>query len=80
MTTNYKFDNHIYETVAVNLKKYLQENNVSPKQVAELAQIKESYLLNFLNRQKDLSISIYDLYKISVILNVSIDYFFKNNN
>ena len=80
MTTNYKFDNHIYETIAVNLKKYLQENNISPKQLAKHAQIKESYLLNFLNRQKDLSISIYDLYKISVILNVSIDYFFKNNN
>jgi len=34
----------------------------------------------FENLQDNLIISIYDLYKISVVLNVSIDKFFENRN
>ena len=67
----------IYKTVAFNVKKYMDEAKMSIKDLAELTEIKESFLQKFLNNTENLPISIYDLYKISVILNISINNFFQ---
>lgn len=73
----YKFDPKMYNTVANNINKYRKEKNFSVKALSEQAEISESYLEKFLGDKEDIIISIYDLYKISVILEVSIDKFFK---
>ena len=62
METKYNFDLQVYKTVANNINKYLNEKNMSIKNLAHLAQIKHEYLLEFLNSDKNLTISIYDLY------------------
>ena len=77
MNTKYNFDTRIYKTVAFNVKKYMDEAKMSIKDLAELTEIKESFLQKFLNNTENLPISIYDLYKISVILNISINNFFQ---
>ncbi len=77
MNTKYNFDTRIYKTVAFNVKKYMDEAKMSIKDLSELTEIKESFLQKFLNNTENLPISIYDLYKISVILNISINNFFQ---
>ena len=77
MNTKYNFDTRIYKTVAFNVKKYMDEAKMSIKDLAEFTEIKESFLQKFLNNTENLPISIYDLYKISVILNISINNFFQ---
>lgn len=74
---NYHFNPDMYLVVARNVKKYREENNYTIKELAEYTKIQESFLENFENADKITTISIYDLYKISVVLNVSIDKFFQ---
>ena len=76
MKTKYNFNLQVYKTVANNINKFLKEKNMSTRELASLAQIKQDYLEEFLNFQKDLTISIYDLYKISIILETNINNFF----
>ncbi len=75
METKYKFNPSLYNTVAKNIRKYRLINNMSIETLSEYSNIKKDYLQK-LETVNNLSISIYDLYKISVILNVSIDKFF----
>lgn len=80
MTTfkrDFVFRDNVIEVVARNVKKYREENNYTIKELAEYTKIQESFLENFENAYKITAISIYDLYKISVVLNVSIDKFFQ---
>ncbi len=77
MEVKYKFDSSMYNTVAVNIKKYRMKNEISIKDLAFKTGIKEKYLIDLEDISKNIKISIYDLYKISVILNVSIDKFFE---
>ncbi len=76
MKTKYNFDLQMYKTVANNINKYLKQKNMSISDLAQYAKIKYEYLKDFLNNDKDLTISIYDLYKISVILDININNFF----
>jgi len=76
MNREFKFNNEMYKTVGKNIKKYRKLKNLSLKKLSEYADIKEDFLNDFENLQDNLIISIYDLYKISVVLNVSIDKFF----
>lgn len=73
----YKFDPKMYKTVANNINKYRKEKGFSIQVLSEQTEISESYLEKILGDKEDIVISIYDLYKISVILEVSIDKFFK---
>jgi len=77
MNREFKFNNEMYKTVGKNIKKYRKLKNLSLKKLSEYADIKEDFLNDFENLQDNLIISIYDLYKISVILEVSINKFFE---
>lgn len=70
-------DSKMYRTVASNIKKYRVEKDISLATLSEYADIEQAYLEQLENLKGDVTISIYDLYKISVILEVSIDKFFK---
>ena len=76
MNTHYEFDTVMYKTVAKNINKYLNIRKMTITDLAEYAQIDKEYLEDYLKGDKDLTISIYDLYKISVILEVTINKFF----
>lgn len=76
MDIKYKFNQEMYKTVGKNIKKYRELKGLSIDELCEYAEIKKEFLNDFENLKDGLSISIYDLYKISVILDVSIDKFF----
>lgn len=73
----YDFQTDMYLVVAKNIKKYRELKGLSIKELAKYTDIRESFLKEFEEYKEGLTISIYDLYKISVILDVSIQYFFK---
>ena len=73
----YQFNNQVYKTVAKNIKKYRNQKNISIATLAKYAKITEEYLINLENLNNDIKISIYDLYKISIILEISIEKFFQ---
>ena len=65
----------IYNIIAINIKKYMKDITIS--KLAYLTNINEDKLCKFINNKHG-EISIDDLYKISVVLNVSINKFFEN--
>ncbi len=74
---NNQFNSDMYQMVAKNIKKYREAKKLSLTDLAKYAEISESFLERFENLEENVTISIYDLYKISVILDVSINYFFE---
>ncbi len=77
MNKDYNFDANMYKIVAKNIKKYRELNNITIKELSEYADIKETFLEKLEQDDTDSKISIYDLYKISIILKTSIDKFFE---
>ena len=76
MSKEYYFNPEMYKAVARNVRKFRKEKGYSISELSEYAQIKKEFLQNFELAESNMAISIYDLYKISVILEVSIDKFF----
>ena len=74
---NYGFNPEIYQTVARNVKKYRELKKLSIQDLARYAKVSDSFLERFEHSTENISISIYDLYKISVILDVNINLFFE---
>ena len=77
MSKNYEFNPEMYKTVAKNIRFYRKEKGLSLDELSKYADIKKEYLQEFELADTNMTISIYDLYKISVILETSIDKFFK---
>lgn len=77
MSKNYKFNPEMYKTVAKNIRFYRKEKGLSLDELSEYADIKKEFLQEFELADTNMAISIYDLYKISVILETSIDKFFE---
>lgn len=73
------FDNNMYNTVAKNIKKYRELKNLTLSELSNYTEITEKHLLK-LEEFKNTAISIYDLYKISKVLNISIDKFFQKED
>ena len=80
MSKNYKFNPQMYKTVAKNIRFYRKKKSMSIDELSTYAQINKEYLQKFEFADTNMSISIYDLYKISVILETSIDKFFDEKN
>ena len=66
----------MYKTVANNIKKYREQKGLTTKELSNYTEIKEEYLNLLETKPDNCTISIYDLYKISVILETSIEKFF----
>ena len=71
-------DYELFNTIGQNIKRYRQQNSLTQKELASLADISISYLskLEASGCNKSLSISI--LNKLANILNVDITAFFSN--
>ena len=77
MSKNYKFNPEMYKTVAKNIRFYRKEKGLSLDELSDYAVIIKEFLQEFELADTNMAISIYDLYKISVILETSIDKFFE---
>ena len=73
----YKFNLKMYRTVASNITKFMKIKKVSLEDLCTNAEIKAQFLAKFLQKDSNLKIAIYDLYKISIVLDVNINEFFK---
>lgn len=77
LMNGYEFNPEMYKLVAENVKKYMKLKNLDMYSLAEYTEINEKFLDKFLNNNENTVISIYDLYKISVILEVGMNVFFE---
>ena len=79
MSKNYQLNPEMYKTVAKNVTYYRKKKGLSIDELSKYAEIKKEFLQEFEYSEENMAISIYDLYKISVILETSIDKFFEQN-
>ncbi len=74
---HYEFDPNIKALICQNIKKYRNIKNVSLMDLAEAVDVTPEHLKRIESVNDRNNISLITLYKISVVLNVSIDKFFK---
>lgn len=70
-------DNYYYDIIRINIKKYRKEKGYTQQRLSEEAQMSMDYLaeIESIKRRKSFSIAI--LGRISEVLNVEIEEFFK---
>lgn len=73
----YDFNPDMYKLVARNVDKYMKLKHLNINYLAKCTDINKKFLNDFLNNNTNTVISIYDLYKISVILDVGMNVFFE---
>ena len=74
---HYEFDPNIKAIICQNIKKYRNIKNVSLMELAEAVDVTPEHLKRIESVNDRNNISLITLYKISIVLNVSIDKFFK---
>ena len=74
---HYEFNPNIKALICQNIKKYRNIKNVSLMDLAEAVDVTPEHLKRIESVNDRNNISLITLYKISVVLNVSIDKFFK---
>lgn len=82
-TFDFKDEKEIYSIIGKNIKYYrklysLNVDELTQEHLAELANVSTSLIGNLESKKTYQGISIYNLYKISLILNVPIEKFFIN--
>lgn len=83
MTTfkrNFHFDKDIIKTVAKNVRKYRKLAGITQEQLAVDIDISHDYLRRFESQEGKEGLSLISLYKISIVLNVTMDKFFEKNS
>ena len=74
---HYEFDPNIKALICQNIKKYRNIKKVSLMDLAEAVDVTPEHLKRIESVNDRNNISLITLYKISIVLNVSIDKFFK---
>ena len=82
-TFDFKDEKEIYSIIGKNIKYYrklysLNVEELTQEHLAELANVSTSLIGNLESKKTYQGISIYNLYKINLILNVPIENFFIN--
>ncbi len=73
----FNFNKDIIEVVSYNVKKYRKLNNITQEQLAVDIGVSPEFIRKFESTRGSEGISLFSLYKISIVLNVSIDKFFE---
>lgn len=76
---NFEFNDNIMETISKNVRKYRKLANITQEQLAVDIDMSYDYLRRFESQNGKEGLSLKSLYKISVVLGVSIDKFFEKN-
>ena len=74
---NFDFDDNIIETIAYNVIKYRKINGITQEQLAVDIGVSPEFIRKFESTKGSEGLSLLSLYKISVVLGVSIDKFFE---
>jgi transcriptional regulator with XRE-family HTH domain len=73
----FNFDNNIIETIAYNVIKYRKLNSITQEQLAVDIGVSPEFIRKFESTKGSEGLSLMSLYKISIVLNTSIDKFFE---
>lgn len=74
----FNFDENIIKTIAYNVIKYRKLNNITQEQLAIDIGVSPEFIRKFESTKGSEGLSLMSLYKISVVLNTSIDKFFES--
>lgn len=81
MTTfkrDFSFNENIIQTIAKNIRKYRKEQNISQEQIAVDIGVSPEFYRKFESTLGSEGISAVNIYKISVVLGISIDKLFED--
>ncbi|MBQ7969250.1 MAG: helix-turn-helix transcriptional regulator [Clostridia bacterium] len=74
LKNNIEFDNDIYNTIRQNIKRYRKEKGITSAELAEMAGLSHDFIRQLQsNSKKPYNFSVETFYKISVVLDVSMD-------
>ena len=74
---NFNFDENILEVISSNVRKYRKAKNITQEQLAVDIDMSYDYLRRFESQNGKEGISLMSLYKISVVLEITMDKFFE---
>lgn len=74
----FNFDENIIKTIAYNVIKYRKLNNITQEQLTIDIGVSPEFIRKFESTKGSEGLSLMSLYKISVVLNTSIDKFFES--
>lgn len=81
MTTfkrDFSFNENIIQTIAKNIRKYRKEQNISQEQIAVDIGVSPEFYRKFESTLGSEGISAVNIYKISIVLGISIDKLFED--
>jgi len=73
-----ELDINIYDTIRKNIKKYRLERNMTSSELAEMVGLSHEFIRQIQSEKIAYNFSVDTLYKISVVLGVTIDDLIKN--
>ncbi len=76
---DFTYDEDIIKTVAKNIRKYRKKKNVTQEQLAVDIGVSPEFYRKFESTLGSEGITLVNVYKISVVLGISIDKFFEEN-
>lgn len=74
---DFDFNDNILEIIAKNVRKYRKLNNITQEQLAADIEISHDYIRRFESTKGKEGMKLKTLYKISIVLNTSLDKFFE---
>ncbi|MBE6153651.1 MAG: helix-turn-helix transcriptional regulator [Firmicutes bacterium] len=74
---DFNFDENILEVISSNVRKYRKAKNITQEQLAVDIDMSYDYLRRFESQNGKEGISLMSLYKISVVLEITMDKFFE---
>lgn len=83
MTTfkrDFEFDENIMKTISKNVRKYRKLAGITQEQLAVDIGMSYDYLRRFESQLGREGLSLMSLYKISIVLDISMDKFFEKND
>ncbi len=73
-------ENNIYEIVARNIKKYRKEKKITQAILAEKVGVSHEFIRRIKSKKGIKTFSVATIYKISLVLDITIDKLFEKND
>jgi len=73
------FDEHIYDTIRKNIKKYRKQRKMTAAQLAEIVGLSHDFIRQIESEKAAYNFSVETFYKISVALDVTLDELIKKD-
>ena len=73
------FNEHIYDTIRINIKKYRKQRKLTAAQLAEIVGLSHDFIRQIESEKAAYNFSVETFYKISVALDVTLDALIQKN-